>query len=172
VADFEFDMTKDIYISQLESFLDYMITGINYNILTNENVNSFLEILALLNKTRFYENHLQEILLTSDSFVKKLITVFSFILNPDYYFSSKITNKDELKQYMLEKYNKDKFKVMEPDVKIKVKAKHENKTKSLITSLDSLITINPDLKDFINNYYSHYSQQKHRDIHHGNLILI
>jgi hypothetical protein len=149
-VDYAADSKKDVYLSQLESMLDYMITAINYNILTVDNVKSFIGILNQLDKSSFYEDHLQEVLLTSSRLIEKLITVCSYILNPTLYFGVKINNKEELWDHLRSKYDNSVYKHTVSD---KTEFNKDHNERLLIT-LYSLTEINQQLRNFISKEYT------------------
>jgi hypothetical protein len=144
-----------------------MITGINYNLLTVNNVKMFIEVLAYLDKSSFYEDHLQEILLSSIRFTEKLVLVLSYIINPGLYFT-KVESKEDLLTYMTQKY--ECYKHIE-------KNKHHDEFNSdhnegFLINLDSLIAMDPQLRIFINKEYlskSTNAKKKHESICYNNL---
>ncbi len=135
------DKLKDYYFNSFETILDYMITLINYNMVSISNVEEFFQILNKMDENNFYEKHFQELLLNNIKFYEKLLTVVNFILNPHLYFYNnlKIEKIENITDYLVAKYKIDNFKKLDEDVEKKLFEEfHQVETEKFTMSINAL----------------------------------
>jgi hypothetical protein len=116
------DLLKDYLFNIFESLLDYSITLINLNLITIANVEDFFKILNQMDESNFYDTHFQDLILNNIEVYEKLLTVVTFIMNPQlyYYNNIHIEKIEKINNFLLHKYSLKDFKRMDENVEKKL----------------------------------------------------
>lgn len=172
---------KNDFVEALESWADYLITAINYKLVTVGHCQMFFNFINYIHTipaidsegkySSIYDTFFKDVLLSNQTIFEKFSKILNFIFFPQNYYNvfensnkSKI-DKDKLLKILKEKYDVEKYRILQSENKRRVnfntsfKFADKDIFKEAIAELTSLKgQEQTDLEEFLENYYFRNSE--------------